>query len=152
MKDKADIIALPPIIFGAFVVLGLAANRLWPVPLPSSGFWRWIGIVLIVTSLVIAGFAVRTMKRAKTDVSPHRPTTAIVRDGPFGYTRNPLYLSLVLIFVGISACIDSLTMLVFAIPFAIILNMGVIVPEERYLERKFGDGYRTYKDTVRRWL
>ncbi len=152
MKDTADIIALPPVIFGGFLAAGIAANQVWPVPLPTAGLWHWVGIMLIVSSLVLAGSAVRAMKRAKTDVSPHRPTTVVVCDGPFRHTRNPLYISLVMIFIGTSACLDSLTMLVLAIPFAITLDRGVIVPEEHYLERKFGDGYRNYRNTVRRWL
>ncbi|MBF0562262.1 MAG: isoprenylcysteine carboxylmethyltransferase family protein [Alphaproteobacteria bacterium] len=113
---------------------------------------RWIGGAFIVTAIVVAGLAVRTMTRAQTAVNPHGPTTAIVTDGPFRYTRNPLYLSLVLIFLGVSACLDSLSMLVLVIPFMAVLIWGVIPREEPYLEAKFGDEYRTYKARVRRWL
>lgn len=151
-QDRADIIALPPVIFAGFLVLGAVISQVWPVGVPVPGWRYWLAAPLVVAPLVIAALAIRALKRAKTEVDPRRPTSAIVRDGPFTFTRNPLYLSLVLLFLGISACAGSLSMMALAVPLALVLDRGVIVREERYLEAKFGDEYRSYRAGVRRWL
>ena len=98
------------------------------------------------------GLMKRLMLRKKTDPRPDRPTTTIVTEGFFRYTRNPLYLSLMLIYSGISIYANSLW-LVFLLPVLLIaLERAVVVREEEYLEGKFGDAYLRYKKTVRRWI
>ena len=92
------------------------------------------------------------MKAHNTSANPRRPTAAIVTTGPFRFTRNPLYLSLTLIVVACACFADSLIMLLLTVPLVATLQLGVILPEERYLERKFGDDYRRYRAEVRRWL
>ncbi len=149
-SDKAEIIALPPVIFASFLLAGIGAAYLWPI-----GFtWdlRQAGAALLALAIANASWAVVVMKRARTTIDPRHPTTAIVTEGPFSYSRNPLYLSLALIFVGVSACMDSLTTLAFVVPFLVTITKGVIVREERYLAAKFGDAYLDYRATVRRWL
>lgn len=148
--DKPRIIALPPLIFGVFLVAGLAVAHLWTARAWTGG--AWIGVPLIALALIIASSAVRVMKRHATAINPRRPTTAIVTEGPFGLTRNPLYLSMILLYLGIAASLNSLSMALLALVFALVLRAGVIIPEERYLEDKFGDTYRDYKSQVRRWL
>jgi protein-S-isoprenylcysteine O-methyltransferase Ste14 len=92
------------------------------------------------------------MRRAETNVDPRQPTTAIVTEGPYRFTRNPLYLSMTLIYAGITALANALPA---AVLFPIVLRImrrGVIEREKRYLERKFGDEYLIYKAQVRRWV
>jgi protein-S-isoprenylcysteine O-methyltransferase Ste14 len=85
-------------------------------------------------------------------VSPYKPTSALVVDGPYRYSRNPIYLADALIYIGISVVIDTLWPILL-LPIALaVLQQGVIAREERYLERKFGDQYRQYQASVRRWL
>ena len=72
--------------------------------------------------------------------------------GPFRYSRNPLYLGLILLYAGIATAVDAVVVLVFLVPAVVVLYYGVIVREERYLERAFGEDYRSYKARVRRWL
>lgn len=86
------------------------------------------------------------MNRAGTKVDPREPTTAIVTGGPYRFTRNPLYLSMTLIYSGITALFDALPGVLR------IMRRGVIEREERYLEGKFGDEYLNYKAQVRRWI
>ncbi len=73
-------------------------------------------------------------------------------DGVYGYTRNPMYVAMALFYGAIAVAVDSLITLLFLVPLLIVVHYGVVLREERYLERKFGDAYRHYKSAVRRWI
>jgi len=154
--DRAEIIALPPVILAGHLAAGLAGWCLWPAR--WLGDWvtqpqrLWAGGLLVVLAVMISVAAIRAMARHQTSPHPHQPTSAIVAEGPFRYSRNPLYLSLMLIFSGVTVLTNAATLLLLAPVLLLTLNYGVIVPEERYLERKFGERYRQYRATVRRWL
>ena len=92
------------------------------------------------------------MKRAGTNIRPDQPTLALVFDGPFRFTRNPLYMALTGLYLGITLLVNALWPLLFLIPVLGVLRWGVVAREERYLEAKFGEPYRTYKARVRRWI
>ena len=92
------------------------------------------------------------MRRAETNVDPRKPATTVVTGGPFRFTRNPLYLSMTLIYGGIAAVANALPA---ALLLPIVLHLmrrGVIEREERYLERKFGDEYIEYRVRTPRWI
>jgi protein-S-isoprenylcysteine O-methyltransferase Ste14 len=80
------------------------------------------------------------------------PTTTIVDAGPYRFTRNPIYLGMIVGLVGLAIAFDSLWLLVAVMPFALVIRYGVVAREEAYLERKFGDVYGPYRSRVRRWL
>ncbi len=92
------------------------------------------------------------MRRAGTEFDVHKPTTAIVENGPYRATRNPIYLGMLLGQVGIAIGFDNLWVLAMLVPFYFLIRHGVVAREEAYLERKFGTLYRNYKSRVRRWL
>jgi protein-S-isoprenylcysteine O-methyltransferase Ste14 len=92
------------------------------------------------------------MARAGTSFRTERPTTAIVTAGPFRYSRNPIYVALTLLYLGIGMVLNALWVLLLIVPVIAVMQRGVIAREERYLERKFGDEYRRYQVRVRRWL
>ena len=92
------------------------------------------------------------MKRAGTNIRPDQPTLAIVSDGPFRFTRNPLYLALTGLYAGIALLVNALWPLLLLAPVLAVLRWGVIAREERYLEAKFGEAYRAYRSRVRRWV
>ncbi len=92
------------------------------------------------------------MRRAGTNVRPDQPTLALVFDGPFRFTRNPLYLAATGLYLGIALLVDALWPLLLLVPVLAVLRWGVVAREERYLEAKFGEPYRAYKARVRRWL
>ncbi len=150
--DKAGVIAPPPLIFLGTLLIAILLHWLYPInPLPM-GIGFVVGVVLIVLSLVMAGSALSLMRRAGTSLNPEEPTTAIVTSGPFRYTRNPIYVSMTLIYLGITLLANALWPLVL-LPFVLVaVDRGVIAREERYLERKFGEEYIRYKARVRRWL
>ena len=146
-RDRAGVIAPPPLIFLAVFLLGWFGRNLLP---------RYqsivVGAVLILVAAAIIAWAATTLLRAHTTVDPFQPTTALVTTGPFRFTRNPLYLAMTIAYVGASLWTASMTSDVL-LPLAIvILHFGVIRREERYLEGKFGDTYREYRRRVRRWV
>jgi protein-S-isoprenylcysteine O-methyltransferase Ste14 len=113
---------------------------------------RILGAVLFLGALFFARWGEKTMKEAGTNVRPDRPSTAIVDDGPFRYTRNPLYLSVATMFVGIAQMANSAWFLLLLVPMLLVLHFGVERREERYMEAKFAEPYRAYRARVRRYL
>jgi protein-S-isoprenylcysteine O-methyltransferase Ste14 len=151
-RDTAGVVAPPPLIFLAGLAVGFALEALLPgtsVP----GVLRWVlgglallGGVALQTSFIVA------FGRRGTSVEPWKPTTAIVTTGPYRLTRNPAYLGMALIYIGIALLAEALWTLV-PLPLVLaVIDRGVIAREERYLERKFGSEYLDYKRGVRRWL
>ena len=151
-KDSPRIIGLPPLIFAACLGLGLGLHWLHPIPLSPRVPLRVAGIFLLVVAAAISLSALAIMRTAGTNVRPDRPSTAVVTSGSFRFTRNPLYLSLCLLHAGIALVVGGLAPLLLTLALAIILHLGVILPEEEYLEAKFGTVYSGYCSRVRRWL
>jgi len=110
------------------------------------------GAVLIVIAFALLLWGAATMLRAKTHVDPYQPTTAIVTNGPFRFTRNPLYVAMTIIYIGVALWLGSTTAYLFLPLVHLALHFGVVRREERYLEAKFGDEYRAYCARVRRWI
>lgn len=150
--DRANVIAPPPLIFAGALALGILAGRIDPQPLLPAVIAPWLGSGLCLLSMPIGGSAFYALRQARTPVDPRKATTAIVRTGAFRFSRNPLYVALTLLYLGIAALCNSLWIGLLVVPVLVIVRFGVIGREERYLERKFGDAYRRYRAEVRRWL
>ena len=150
--DKANVIAPPPLIYGTAFIIGLLVHRAFPVPVLPEKLADWIGVVLILVSFPIAITAFRAMIHAQTSFDTRKPTTAIVTEGPFRYSRNPMYVSLTLLYLGVALILNVLWILLLVVPLVVVVQRGVIAREEAYLERKFGEDYRRYKVQVRRWV
>ncbi len=154
-RDNAGVIAPPPLIALAAVVLGLALDWLLPAYLLRV-LLSWperiaIAVVLIGTGAALAIPAMRGFRSAGTHVEPWKPSLALVTDGIFGWLRNPMYVGLTLLLAGLSILLASDWMLVMTIIFVPVIHFGVVKREERYLEAKFGDAYRSYKARVPRY-
>ena len=152
MKDNPGVIAPPPLIYLGALALGLGLHAAFRVSVLPVTIARILGVLLIVCAVAIVVPAFRAMARAGTTFRTERTTTVIVTDGPFGYTRNPIYVALTLVYVGIAVTINSLWVLFLIVPVIVVMQLGVVAREERYLERKFGDEYVRYKARVRRWV
>ncbi len=156
--EIAGVIARPPLLFLAALVLGLVLDHLLRLPFPVSrtGLAHWIGainagvLILIGIAVLVAG--IRNFSRAATPVQGTKPSRALVTTGIHGWSRNPIYLGMFLVYAGIGMVARSPWILILMLPLAIIMRHGVIEREEAYLERRFGDAYRDYKDRVGRWL
>lgn len=145
-------ITRPPYLYGGFLLVGLLTHLAVPLKIFSN---TWAGL-LAGTLFVIAGIslvisAVRTLK--KEQVSPRfKPVSTIVTSGPFGYTRNPMYLAFTLTYTGIAFVINTFWPIVLFPILLCVMHYGVIRREEAYLEKLFGDNYKNYCLRVRRWL
>ncbi len=136
---------------GALAV-GLLAKALLPVRFLPGAVARVLGLPLVGSGLLLFLSSFRAMHRAGTDARPDKPTTSIVVDGPYRFTRNPIYLGFTLVYGGITALANSLPSALL-LPFVLlVMQRGVIEREERYLERIFGEEYTQYKARVRRWI
>ena len=145
----------PPVLYLACLVLGLTLERLLPLPFPfpGTGLMYWTvggGMMLIGVAMMVA--AARNFSRAATPVPSNRPVRTLVIAGIHGWSRNPIYVGMCLVYAGIGIAARSPWVLMLALPLVVILRYGVVAREEAYLERRFGDAYRDYKARVRRWL
>ena len=151
--DSAQVIIHPPVAWGLALIAGLGLNWLVPLPfLPADLPVGWLGAVVFVLALALGVAAVITMTKAGSNVPTNRPTTTIVENGPYRFTRNPIYLGMFLGQIGLAIAFNSLWLLMMLVPFAFVIHYGVVAREEAYLGRKFGDAYRGYCSRVRRWL
>jgi protein-S-isoprenylcysteine O-methyltransferase Ste14 len=151
----AGVIARPPVLFVAALLLGLVSDRLLPLPFPVSkiDLVHWIVAgSLILIGLALGAAGIRDFSRARTPVPTIQPTRTLVTTGIHGWTRNPIYLGMFLLYVGIGIAAHSSSILILTLPLAIVIRYGVVSREEAYLEQRFGDTYRDYKARVRRWV
>lgn len=153
-RDTAGVIAPPPLIFLGFLVVGWAIGR-W-TPVPGLGLdpdaRKWLAVGLIALGLVVEMWAAGQFRKAGTNVVPWAPSTALVTSGPFRFSRNPMYLGFAVTYLGLAVGLDSLAAAVLLAPCLWVMSWGVIAREERYLEARFGEPYRAYRRSVRRWL
>ncbi len=151
-QDHAKVIAWPPLILAIHTAAGALAHWLLPVALLPAWPARIAGALLVIASGSLATWAKRAMERAGTAIKPSLPTTIIVADGPYRHTRNPMYLSLCLLHLGIALLVNGLLPAICLLPLALTLHFGVVRREERYLAAKFGESYLAYQRRVRRWI
>lgn len=152
LPDNPGVIAPPPVIYAGPLVVGLMLNLKFPMRFLPRKVASILGATLIGTSVALVSQAFQRMRRAGTNVNPTEPATVLVTEGPFNYTRNPLYLSMTLFYAGVSILVNALWAMLLLPAVLFVINRGVIYREERYLERKFGEQYKQYKERVRRWL
>lgn len=154
-EDNAGVRVPPPLIFALPLVAGLILHRFWPLvaPPPGAGMViRRVGAVLMVLALALTYWAIFSFRRMGTTVVPRQPATALVLRGPYRFSRNPMYLAMTLLYLGICCWALALWPLLFLPVVLIIIQRSVIGHEEAYLVRRFGDDYRRYLTQVRRWL
>jgi protein-S-isoprenylcysteine O-methyltransferase Ste14 len=155
LQDNPGVIAPPPLIYAVPLLSGLILHALFPIRLVRflPRMARIIlGCSLVGLAVTLTTLAFRAMRRAHTNVDPSQPATALVVEGPFKLTRNPLYLSLTLLYAGITMLVNTLWTMLLLPVILVVIRKGVIDREEQYLERKFGDKYLHYKASVRRWI
>ena len=152
--DRPGVRFPPPLVYAFLFALGWAIHWVWPVALiPGSPAWLPpLGWALLGAGLAFALTAAATFQRAGTPLNPYKPVLRVVAHGPFRLTRNPMYLSFAALFLGGTALVNSLWLVLLFPPTIWIVTTTVILPEEAYLERKFGALYLDYKKRVRRWL
>lgn len=150
--NHAGVVVPPPLIYLAFFLVGLVLQRYLPLPRLPIGIGRAVGAVLVLLWLALFLWSIRRFWAAGTSVIPVRPTTALVIEGPYRFTRNPMYLGLLFLYAGLACWFGLVWPLLLAPAVVWVINVYVIAREERYLDRKFGQEYRQYHTHVRRWI
>ena len=150
--DTAGIPFPPPLVYVAGLLLGLAVQLIAPLGDLST----WIRILGGATGfafwLVLDGAAMRRFRRADTPMIPVLPTRVLVTDGVYRHTRNPMYLGMAFLYAGIALAADLVWALLLLPLVILVIDRLVIAREEPYLERKFGEEYRSYRGRTRRWI
>ena len=124
----------------------------WPTLLLPRSVSPHFGIPVVLLAIVLFLSAVRTFRAAGTPVPGNQPTTAIVRTGPYRFSRNPIYLAFSLLQLGIALWVNSLWLVLTLLAAVAVMSLVVIPREERYLEARFPSEYSSYRASVRRWL
>jgi protein-S-isoprenylcysteine O-methyltransferase Ste14 len=154
-NDHADVAIKPPFLFLAALALGCLLSLVLPVGpglASPNGLAFAVGLIFVAIGLTLGILSIRRFRLAGTSVVPGEPSTALVVEGPYRFTRNPIYIGFVLLYFGLAIILTSVWVLALLIPVLIVLQRGVVEREEVYLERQFGDAYRKYQARVPRWL
>jgi len=149
--DHPNLPIKPPLIFLGAMAIGFLAHWIRPVSVRPPAWWG-LGVLLVIFGLVLVQWSALLFRKRDTAVFPWLPTKVIVTDGPYAFTRNPIYLGFALVQLGVGLWIDRLAVALMVIPAVAATNAWVIAREEAYLERKFGEEYRAYLKRVRRWV
>ncbi len=146
----------PPLIPVAIVLCGIALARQWPIGLAfdlAGGGRYWLGGAILAGAVLGVGLpAVVLFHREGQSEVPWTPTNAVIMRGPYRFTRNPMYLMMIILCIGFAVMLWNLWILLLTPLCAWLLYVAAIVPEETYLEAKFGESYRDFKKRVRRWI
>jgi protein-S-isoprenylcysteine O-methyltransferase Ste14 len=144
-------LARPPFIYLIAIVTGLVLHFVRPIPF-VAGLARLFGVPIAVFAAALFIWSIKTFRSAGTPVPGNRPTTTIVKAGPYRFSRNPIYLAFSLFQTGIAVGVNDAWVLITLLPAISVMSLVVIPREERYLEARFGEEYSRYKASVRRWL
>src|SRR5262245_38660271 len=142
----------PPLVYLASILIGVVIHLARPLPLLPGGLAVPLGVPLVAVAIALLCYSVAKFRAVGTPVPARKPTTAIVRTGPYRFSRNPIYLSFTLFQLGIAIWVNSVWLVATLVGAVALIQCLVIRREERYLERKFGAEYLDYKASVRRWL
>jgi len=164
--DTPGVIAPPPLIFLGFLFVGWGLAQIGARPeAVEAGFdWlaagfglemevrRGLALTLIIGGLLLDGMAAGLFRRRGTAVEPWKPSTVLINEGPYRFSRNPIYVGFGVTYVGLAVAMDSWVAVLLLFPCLIVVDRFVIQREERYLAAKFGAAYDAYRQKVRRWL
>ena len=143
-----------PLVVVVAILAGIGLRYLVaPPPLPGSRTVQLVvGALLLVAGLAIGFPAFRMMKKSGQDPTPWKPTPALLAQGIYRYTRNPMYVGMTLNLVGLGFLLGNLWLVLLAAAFLVVVHYTSVLPEEAYLDEKFGEPYREYRKQVRRYL
>jgi protein-S-isoprenylcysteine O-methyltransferase Ste14 len=149
--DRANRIPWPPILYVVVAAVAYGLERVWPLPLAYDGL-KWPGVLIALAGFGVAVAGASYFRSIGTPVDPTGSAKHLATGGLYRWTRNPMYLGGVILFTGLSLAFRSGWLLALVPVIAIGLQKLAIEREEAYLRRRFGDAYRAYCATVRRWI
>lgn len=142
----------PPLVYMTSLVSGAVMHLAMPLPFLPATLAVALGVPLVGVAIAMFSYSVAQFRAAGTPVPARKPTTVIVRTGPYHFSRNPIYLAFSVFQLGIAISVNSVWLLATLVGAVALIHYVVIPREEQYLERKFGAQYLDYKAAVRRWL
>ena len=152
-RDGAEVRIFPPAVYLGAVLLGVVLHGAWALEFArGSGGRVAVGAAVIFGGVAILGSSLSVFRRMGQHPDPRKPTTTLARHGPYRFTRNPMYLGGALAQLGLGIALGNAWILLLLIPVVVLIHHRVILPEEHYLERKFGADYLSFKASVRRWI
>jgi len=152
-KDVANLgLVRPPLVYLISLATGALMQLATPLPFLPGAIAVPLGAALVAAAITLFSYSIAKFRAARTPVPARKPTTVIVRTGPYRFSRNPIYLSFSLLQLGIAIWVNSLWLLATLASAVALIHYVVIRREEQYLERRFGAQYLAYKTSVRRWL
>lgn len=165
-RDTPGVIAPPPLIYLGFLLAGWGLAELGSRPGAVTAGYDWlaagfglemgvrrgVALALIIVGLLLDGLAAGLFRRRGTAVEPWKPSTVLISEGPYRYSRNPIYVGFAITYLGFAIAMDSWIVLLLLLPCLVVIDRFVIQREERYLHAKFGAAYDAYREKVRRWL
>ena len=151
-SEHAQVFIPPPLVYVLGFVAGIVLQRQWPIPPPALEVGSDVGLGCFAFGVVTTLAGMLTFARARTSIVPIRQSRVLVQSGPYRFTRNPMYLGFALLYASVGLLSRQPWALIMLAPVALIIDRFAIVPEERYLEVRFGDEYRSYRTKVRRWI
>jgi len=152
MSDNPSGAIHPTVFMVLWAVSSFGLQALWPLELPELALSEWLGRTVIVLGGLLMVWAQIVFRNHGTTTEHSKPTTALITGGPFRFSRNPIYLALILIFAGLSLAYGNAWGLIMTVLFLIVVVRFTIRPEEEYLARVFEADYSRYRSSVRRWL
>lgn len=155
-SDRAAVRFPPPLVAVLIILVGYGLERVVPLlaasTVPSVVRYGVGGLVVATAVAVLGVWPGILFRRSGQDPRPWTATPELIFEGPYRFTRNPMYLMMVLVCVGVALILASAWVLLLSPLCAWIIYLVAIRHEEVYLEHKFGDSYRSYKQQVRRWI
>jgi len=151
-SNNTGIRVIPPVIFFIALAVAFVLNWIWPVLLLNDGVRYSVGPVLIIASFAVMPPVLRAFRQADTTFDVRRIPSALITEGMYRYSRNPTYISMITVCIGIAVVSGNVWVLLTTAITALYLNVNIVPIEEKYLEAQFGEEYRQYKIRVRRWL
>ena len=151
-RDNPGVRFPPPLAYLAAILVGAAIDRLVPIRIIDGSIAGWLGGVLVLLALGLFVLSLREFRGAQTTIRPDQAASVLVTTGPFRFSRNPMYLSLAILQLGVGIWMNSVWVVVSLIPVLAWITSAVIAREEQYLARRFGPSYAEYRSRVRRWL
>lgn len=150
-QAKKKILAPPPIIILGCYLVGAGLQYMFPYMFLPSG-WEWISWPIIILGVALLLWSLFMLKQQDTPISPHKTPNVLITSGPYRFSRNPIYIGLLLVYVSMAVYSNAL-MVALMFPVAVaLITKGVIMQEEERLQQAFGKKYQRYKNRVRRWL
>jgi len=151
-KDHANVRIAPPVLALLHIIAAYLLAWFLPLPFVVPPIVKYIGFALVVIGFLLGLGAVLAFRRARTTLDPYHPVSTIVTSGVYGFSRNPIYLSFLLMVIGIPLNSGTYWGIILAVIFIVLCNRLIVEHEEAYLGKKFGTTYSDYKSRVRRWL